>query len=89
MVFLTQSQSVEVDGSDIDSNLADRCHARHASGTVELSFPFDLLRMGPDEQLSVSATLYIDDAEVARFPQQGSLEYRRPSSEFEARHWRI
>lgn len=60
-----------------------------ANDIIELALPFELLGVGPGEEVHLFVTVERSGSEIEKWPYRGYIQFKVPTEEFEATMWQV
>ena len=60
-----------------------------ANEIIELAVPFDMLGVKPNDEIHLFVTVEHAGSEVEKWPSRGYIQFRVPTSDFEATMWQV
>jgi alpha-amylase/alpha-mannosidase (GH57 family) len=60
-----------------------------ANEIIELAVPFDMLGVQPNDEIHLFVTVEHAGSEVEKWPSRGYIQFRVPTSDFEATMWQV
>lgn len=64
-------------------------HTVAANDIIELAVPFDLLGVGPNDEVHLFITVERAGSEVEKWPNRGYIRFKAPTDDFEAMMWQV
>ena len=64
-------------------------HTVAANDIIELAVPFELLGVGPNEDVHIFVTVEHAGSEVEKWPYRGYIQFKVPTDDFEAMMWQV
>ncbi len=60
-----------------------------ANDIIELAVPFELIKVGPNEEVQLFVTVERAGSEIEKWPFRGFIQFKVPTDDFEAMMWQV